>query len=59
MPPAIMQRRVTALRAQGSRVLYYEYEGLGHGFGLDTGTIAAGWLRNAVRFWSQATQQER
>ena len=64
-PPAFMERRVTALRAQGTRVVFHKYEGLGQGFGfgfgfgLGTGTSAAGWVRDAVRFWSQVTQQER
>jgi acetyl esterase/lipase len=58
-PPATMQRRVAALRAQGTRVEYRRYEGLGHGFGLGTGTSADGWVEEAVRFWSEANQQVR
>jgi acetyl esterase/lipase len=27
------------------------YPGVGHGFGLGTGTSAAGWLQTAVKFW--------
>jgi dienelactone hydrolase len=27
------------------------YQGVGHGFGLGTGTSAAGWLQTAVQFW--------
>ena len=58
MASAGSEGRATAtLLDAGEEVL--EVAGLGHGFGLDSGTIAAGWLRNAVRFWSQATQQER
>ena len=50
-PPAIMKRRVQALRKAGASVEYREYEGLGHGFGLGTGTRAEGWVFEAVRFW--------
>jgi acetyl esterase/lipase len=58
-PPATMERRVAALRAQGTRVVFHTYEGLGHGFGLGTGTSAEGWVRDAVRFWTEVTQQAR
>lgn len=54
-PPASMERRVAALRAQGTRVEYHRFEGLGHGFGLGTGTSAEGWVRDAVRFWTAVT----
>ena len=50
-PPAVMKRRVEALRKAGTQVEYREYEGLGHGFGLGTGTSAEGWVFDAVRFW--------
>ena len=52
-PPATLERRVAALRAQGTRVEYHRYKGLGHGFGLGTGTRADGWVSEAVRFWSE------
>jgi acetyl esterase/lipase len=50
-PPAIMERRVKALREGGTPVEYHEYEGLGHGFGLGTRTSAEGWVFEAIRFW--------
>lgn len=50
-PPAVMERRVEALRRAGTEVEYHEYEGLGHGFGLGTGTSAEGWVFDAIRFW--------
>ncbi len=53
-PPAVMKRRVEALRKAGTPVEYREYEGLGHGFGLGTGTSAEGWVFDAVRFWETA-----
>lgn len=50
-PPATMKRRVEALRRSGVAVKYHEYPGLGHGFGLGTGTSAEGWVSEALRFW--------
>jgi acetyl esterase/lipase len=50
-PPAVMERRVRALRRAGSEVEYHEYKRLGHGFGLGTGTTAEGWVLEALRFW--------
>ena len=32
---------------------FHAYEGLPHGFGLGTGTVAEGWLTDAVRFWEE------
>jgi acetyl esterase/lipase len=52
-PPAIMERRVEALRKSGTPVEYHKYRNLGHGFGLGTGTSAAGWVLEAVRFWER------
>jgi acetyl esterase/lipase len=46
-----MERRVRALRAGGTPVEFHVYEGLGHGFGLGTGTSAEGWVFDAIRFW--------
>ena len=51
-PAHAMERRVTALRRQGTDVEYRKYPGLGHGFGLGTGTSAAGWIADAVHFWA-------
>jgi acetyl esterase/lipase len=50
-PPAVMERRVEALRRSGAEVEYHRYENLGHGFGLGTGTSAEGWVFEAIRFW--------
>lgn len=50
-PPAIMERRVQALRQAGTSVEYREYQGVGHGFGLGTRTGAEGWVFEAIRFW--------
>jgi acetyl esterase/lipase len=56
-PPAVMERRVEALRRGGTVVELREYEGLGHGFGLGTSTSAAGWVFEAIRFWEKATRR--
>ena len=53
-PPAIMKRRVEALRRSGTTVEYHEYPGVGHGFGLGTGTSADGWVLEAIRFWKKS-----
>jgi acetyl esterase/lipase len=53
-PPAVMKRRVEALRRSGTAVEYREYKGVGHGFGLGTGTSAEGWVFEAIRFWEKS-----
>jgi acetyl esterase/lipase len=50
-PPAVMERRVEALRKSGTRVEFHTFKGLGHGFGLGKGTSAEGWVLEAIRFW--------
>jgi acetyl esterase/lipase len=56
-PPAIMERRVEALRKSGTEVEYHKYEGVGHGFGLGTGTSAEGWVKGAIRFWGTSLRR--
>ena len=53
-PPALMERRLAALERAGVTVAYRKVPGLGHGFGLGTGTAAEGWIDEAVRFWQRA-----
>ena len=48
-----MERRIEALRANGVDTMIEIFEGLPHGFGLGTGTVAEGWLNNAVAFWEK------
>ena len=57
--PAIMERRVAALRRAGTQVEYHKYTGVGHGFGLGIGTNAEGWVADAVRFWAEQIQRAR
>jgi hypothetical protein len=58
-PPAVMERRVAALRRAGTDVEYHRYPGVGHGFGLGLGTSAEGWIAAAVRFWAKHMDQRR
>lgn len=46
-----MQSRLAGLEALGIPTEFHAYEGLGHGFGLGTGTAAEGWMEDAVKFW--------
>lgn len=55
--PATVERRVAALRSIGTEVEYHKFEGLGHGFGLGTGTRAEGWVTDAVRFWARSAHR--
>ena len=49
----IMQRRIEAIRQQGTPAEIDIYPGLAHGFGLGEGTVAEGWLDHAVTFWQE------
>ena len=51
--PAIMERRVAAIRATGVNVEFHRFPRLGHGFGPGVGTSAEGWLDRAVDFWEK------
>ena len=46
-----MQSRLESLSALGIPTEFHSYNGLLHGFGLGTGTVAEGWINDAVRFW--------
>jgi acetyl esterase/lipase len=52
-PPAVMARRVAALRAAGTPTEFRRYPNVGHGFGPGVGTSAEGWLGHALRFWER------
>jgi acetyl esterase/lipase len=58
-PPTSMERRIAALRGAGTEVEYHKYPKLGHGFGPGTGTSAAGWIADAVRFWERFITQRK
>jgi len=46
-----MESRINAIRANGTDAEIEVFDGLSHGFGLGTGTVAEGWINNAVSFW--------
>jgi len=48
-----MQNRINAIKANGTDAMIETFTGLPHGFGLGTGTVAEGWIENAVRFWER------
>ena len=48
-----MERRIEAIKANGTDTMIEVFPGLPHGFGLGTGTVAEGWIKNAVAFWEK------
>lgn len=53
-----MEGRLKRLQAFGIDTEFHKYSGLGHGFGLGTGTVAEGWMEDAVAFWERQTPPE-
>jgi acetyl esterase/lipase len=49
----VMKSRLDAMSACGIDTEFHCYPGLSHGFGLGTGTVAEGWLDDAVSFWEK------
>lgn len=52
-----MEERIRQIQAQGTEAEIEVFDGLPHGFGLGEGTIAEGWLDNAVAFWERQMQE--
>lgn len=48
-----MKNRLDSLEALGIETEFHKYPGLRHGFGLGTGTVAEGWIEDAVSFWEK------
>jgi acetyl esterase/lipase len=48
-----MDRRIKAIKAQGTDAMIEVFEGLPHSFGLGVGTVAEGWLDHAAAFWER------
>ena len=48
-----MERRIDAIKSNGTDAEIDIFEGLPHGFGIGTGTSAEGWINNAVDFWKR------
>lgn len=51
--PATMEQRIKNLKNAGIDAEYHLYKGLGHGFGLGIGTVAEGWIDDAIAFWEK------
>lgn len=50
-----MQSRLDRMAALGIPTEFHVYDGLSHGFGLGTGTVAEGWIDDAIAFWEAIT----
>ncbi len=48
-----MEGRLQALEELGIPTEFHAYEGLPHGYGLGTGTVAEGWIEDAFSFWEE------
>ncbi len=48
-----MQRRLNRLEDFGIPTEFHAYNGLPHGYGIGTGTVAEGWLKDAFAFWEK------
>ena len=51
-----MERRINTIKANGTDAQIEVFTGLGHGFGLGQGTVAEGWIDNAVKFWEKQNE---
>ena len=48
-----MRNRIQAMEKLAIDTEFHAYEGLRHGFGLGKGTIAEGWINQAISFWEK------
>lgn len=48
-----MESYISRIQANGTNAQIEVFDGLSHGFGLGEGTVAEGWIDNAVEFWNQ------
>lgn len=46
-----MELYIDRIKTAGTDAEIQVFNGLSHGFGLGDGTVAEGWIDNAVRFW--------
>lgn len=49
----VMKQRLDGMSALGIDTEFHSYPGLSHGFGLGTGTVAEGWIDEAIAFWQR------
>lgn len=52
-----MEMRINALSSFGIPTEFHHYPGLSHGFGVGKGTIAEGWVDQAVDFWKENMEE--
>ncbi len=52
-PWRTMQNRLQRLSAMGISTEFHVYDGLGHGFGIGSGTVVDGWVNDAIEFWKR------
>ena len=50
---ADMKKRLDTLKTMNIPIEFHCYQGLSHGFGLGTGTVAQGWVDDAIAFWQR------
>ena len=48
-----MKRRIEKIKKNGTDAMIEIFDGLSHGFGLGIGTVAEGWVNNAIKFWER------
>lgn len=53
-----MKNRIDKMNALGIHTEFHVYPGLPHGFGLGIGTVAEGWIDDAVSFWEKQMNNE-
>ena len=49
----VMNNRINKIKRNGTDAMMEIFEGLPHGFGLGEGTVAEGWIDNAINFWKK------
>ncbi|MGI6535761.1 MAG: hypothetical protein ACOX12_05005 [Eggerthellaceae bacterium] len=52
-----MRKRIRTIRANGTPARIEIFDGLQHGFGLGTGTVAEGWIDHAMSFWQRQVRR--
>ena len=48
-----MKRRIEKIKKNGTDAMIEIFDGLSHGFGIGIGTVAEGWVNNAIKFWER------
>lgn len=56
-PYKTMEDRINRIKANGTDAEIKVFQGLSHGFGLGEGTVAEGWINDAIKFWEKHMTQ--